>query len=243
MRLVAWNCNMALHRKADALLRLNPDVAVISECAEPDILRLRGDADWIEAEPVWVGQNPNKGLAVFTFNGFAAHLDNAYLRTLRYIAPVHITGRQKFNLLAVWAQNASAGMTRKRQAGPLRRALTKYKDFMSAENVAIAGDFNNNVIWDKPGRLMNHQAIVAKLGEQGLASAYHETTGEPQGEETVPTHYWRDRRKDGPTYHIDYIFLPRPWCGALRHFSVGSFEEWCGSGLSDHVPIVVDVRI
>jgi hypothetical protein len=23
--------------------------------------------------------------------------------------------------------------------------------------------------------------------------------------------------------------------------SVGSFESWCGAGLSDHVPIVVDV--
>ena len=31
MRLVAWNCNMALHRKFEALQSLNPDVAVISE--------------------------------------------------------------------------------------------------------------------------------------------------------------------------------------------------------------------
>ena len=30
MRLVAWNCNMALHRKFDALLALRPDVAIIS---------------------------------------------------------------------------------------------------------------------------------------------------------------------------------------------------------------------
>jgi len=24
--------------------------------------------------------------------------------------------------------------------------------------------------------------------------------------------------------------------------SVGTFEDWCGAGLSDHVPIVVDVK-
>jgi len=59
MRLVAWNCNMALDRKVDRLLALNPDIAVISECAEPARLRARG-ADWIEGEPVWVGRNLHK---------------------------------------------------------------------------------------------------------------------------------------------------------------------------------------
>ena len=70
MRLVVWNCAMALHRKADALLRLEPDVALVCECAEPARLRQRGDADWIETEPVWIGENPNKGLAILAFNGF-----------------------------------------------------------------------------------------------------------------------------------------------------------------------------
>jgi hypothetical protein len=30
VRIVAWNCNMALERKVEALLDLAPDVAVIS---------------------------------------------------------------------------------------------------------------------------------------------------------------------------------------------------------------------
>ena len=38
MRLVAWNCAMALHRKLPALPALVPDLAVISECAHPDII-------------------------------------------------------------------------------------------------------------------------------------------------------------------------------------------------------------
>ena len=243
MRLVAWNCNMALHRKDDALLRLRPDVAVISECAHPEKLCSRGNCDWIEGEPVWVGHNPDKGLAVFTFNGFAARLGRAYGPNLKHIAPVDITGTVEFNLLAVWAQNASAGVTRKHQLGPLRRALARYEAFLSAGPAVVAGDFNNNAIWDRAGWRINHMPAVAKLEKFGLHSVYHEITGELQGEESIPTHYWRDRRKDGPTYHIDYIFMPDPWFDAVTEFHVGSFEEWCGSSLSDHVPVVVDVAL
>jgi hypothetical protein len=31
MRIVAWNCNMALDRKVDTLLGLAPDIAIIGE--------------------------------------------------------------------------------------------------------------------------------------------------------------------------------------------------------------------
>ena len=57
-----------------------------------------------------------------------------------------------------------------------------------------------------------------------------------------PTLYWRDRTKDGPTYHIDYVFLPTPWIGRAK-VDIGSFEAWCGAGFSDHVPVIVDVDI
>lgn len=242
MRLVAWNCAMALHRKADALLALEPDVAVVSECADPAILRARGaPAVLLDTAPIWIGDNPNKGLAVFTFNGFSARLDGAYLPYLRYIAPVHIEGPMRFRLLAAWAQNASAGTNRKHQLGPLRRSLGKYREFLDAHDVVVAGDLNNNVIWDRPGWRVNHVKVAEALAAMGLHSAYHAITGERPGAETAPTHYWRDRRKDGPTYHIDYIFAPGGWLDRVRHFSVGSFEDWCGNGLSDHVPLVLEV--
>ena len=234
---------MALHRKADALLSLRPDIAVVAECASPERLRSASRWDWIEGDPVWLGRNPAKGLAVLAFNGYRASLAEGFSPHLRYIAPVHIAGPVGFNLLAVWAQNASAGVTRKHQPGPLRLAMRRYHDFLSGGPTAIAGDFNSNAIWDKPGWRINHMTMVEKLRELGLRSAYHEITGERQGEETVPTHYWRDRRKDGPTYHIDYVFLPEGWFAAVKNFTVGTFEEWCGSGLSDHVPLVVDLDL
>jgi exodeoxyribonuclease-3 len=231
---------MALHRKLDALLRLQPDIAIVCECAEPR--RLAG-LDGLAGEPVWIGDNRTKGLAVFAFNGYAVRLADPFYPTLRHVAPIHVTGPAACNLLAVWAQNGSGGVSRKHQLGPLRRALTKYRGFLSERPSIVAGDFNNNVLRHRPGWRINHLNAVAALESLGLASAYHALRGEPQGSESVPTLYWRDRRKDGPTYHIDYVFLPQrllPW---VRELAVGTFEDWCGSGLSDHVPIVVDVGL
>ena len=234
---------MALHRKLGALRSLRPDVAVISECAEPE--RFLRKSGLLEAEPemVWIGANPNKGLAVLAFNGFRVALAEEYDPLLRFIAPIEVTGPVAFNLLAVWAQNFSDGVRRKDQAGPFRMALDRYREFLTACPSVAAGDFNNNVFWDRPGWPINHAEAVDILCRYGLISAYHETWNEQQGGESTPTHYWRDRKKDGPTYHIDYIFLSRAWSRRIREMKVGAFEDWCGSGLSDHVPLVVDIAI
>ena len=244
MRIVAWNCNMALERKLELLLALDPDIAVISECAEPDRLRLRSKVAWLEGEPVWVGRNPHKGLAVFAFNGYSVRLADGYQPSLRYIAPVHVEGPARCNLLAVWAQNASAGSIRKHQLGPLRRALSRYRAFLGESPAIVAGDLNSNTIWDKPGWRINHSTKVRILEQSfGLVSAYHSIRGEPHGQESEPTLYWRDRTKDGPTYHIDYVFVPSIWIEKVRELTIGTFETWCGPGLSDHVPVVVDVDV
>jgi hypothetical protein len=95
----------------------------------------------------------------------------------------------------------------------------------------------------RPGWRINHSAKVAIVERLGLVSAYHRLRNEPHGQETEPTLYWRDRRKDGPTYHIDYIFLPIPWIAKVRDLRLGTFEDWCGSGLSDHVPIVAEIDL
>jgi len=243
MRLVAWNCNMALHRKLAALMALKPDVAVLSECASPARLLERLGPGTLDCEPIWVGANRDKGLAVLGFNGYRARLaDDVYRKSLRFIAPVRIEGPLRFNLLAVWAQNFSDGIRRKRQPGPLRLALTRdYRAFLGAGPAIVAGDFNNNIFWDRPGYLINHSHTVALLENYGLVSAYHHARGEAQGAESEPTLYWRDRLKDGPTYHIDYVFVPRTWAAGIREMSVGTFDDWCGARLSDHVPLVVDV--
>jgi len=243
MRLIAWNCAGAFHRKIDALMALRPDVAVVSECAEPEVLAAKCELPAFSAAPIWTGKNPNKGLAVLFFNDVQARLHSRFHGDLPWIAPIEITAPRRINLLAVWAQNASAGNLRKANPGPLRRGVEFYRRFLTEDDAVIAGDFNNNIFWDKPGWAMNHQDTVDRLGDHGLVSAYHAATGEAQGEETVPTHYWRDRKKDGPTYHIDYIFMPERWVDGTYQMRVEAFEPWTGKGLSDHVPLVLDVAL
>ena len=243
MRLVFWNCNGAFHRKSDAVLALDPDIAVISETATPELLAKRGIALPGDAQMLWTGTKPNKGLGVVAFNGYRIARAEPFHPTLHHLLPVHVTGPETCNLLAVWAQNASGGNTRKHQLGPLRRGLTKYRAFLSDGPTILGGDLNNNKYWDRPGWRMNHMKMVERAQSLGLVSAYHTVTGEADGAETQPTHYWRDRKKDGPTYHIDYAFVPANRVHAIHEMRIGTFEDWCGNGLSDHVPVIIDVDL
>ncbi len=233
---------MALHRKFPALLALEPDIAIVGECAEPEIVRAKLAAA-PECREIWIGTNPNKGLGVFAFGDYRLRLIDAFDASLHYIAPIEVTGPHPFNLLAVWAQNANENQRKKDIPGPLRDALDLYREFLTARPAIVTGDTNNNVIWDKPDWPMNWATTVEVLEGFGLHSAYHHTTGEAQGAETTPTLYWRDRVKDGPTYHIDYTFLSEAWLAHLDAFTIGGFEDWCGSGLSDHVPLIADLKL
>ena len=230
---------MAFHRKVDALLSERPDIAIVGECASPEVLGAKADLRRL-GEMVWVGDNPQKGLAVFARNGYVAELDDAYDPGLHHLAPIRITGAHRFNLLAVWAKNLSGGNYRKDQPGPLRLGLDRYRDFLTETDLVVGGDLNNNRIWDRPGWPINHMTAVDLLGDLGLASAYHHLRGEAHGKERTPTIYWRDRTLGGPRYHIDYVFVPEPWLDSAT-LRVGSFRKWVGTGLSDHVPLLLDV--
>lgn len=237
MRFVVWNCNMALHRKMMALASLAADIAVVPECADPQ----QGEPhDPSRTRVVWVGENPKKGLGVFASDGFELSLHSSYSSSHRIFAPIEVRGRHRFNLLAVWSFNDRKLQKIKGQPGAILRALEAYDEFCREAPLIVAGDFNNNVGWDRPRGTNNHSAAVESLALHGLVSAYHATRNVVFGEELEPTHYWRERKKDRPCYHIDYIFLPKRWMPSLREISLGSFEEWCGNGLSDHVPLIAD---
>jgi hypothetical protein len=38
MSIVVWNCNMALQDKYEPLLALGPDIAIVAECANVDLM-------------------------------------------------------------------------------------------------------------------------------------------------------------------------------------------------------------
>jgi exodeoxyribonuclease-3 len=228
---------MALHKKYVHLLSLRPDVAVIPECADPGLVAKLAPgfvpswSDWIE------GNSRHKGLAVFCFGEFRGRRSPLYREDFPYIIPIHIEGPVQFNLLAVWAQYKKPNSFKAR-LGPVRRALSAYQGFIKERPTIIAGDFNDNAIWHREGRLDNHLFNVRELAALGLRSGYHHARNVEQGDEEEPTLYWRDRKRDGPSYHIDYCFVPENW--KISDVTVGRFED--SVGLSDHVPLTVEME-
>ena len=236
---------MALHRKIDALMALHPDIAVIPEAAEPERLLDRAPA-LAKASLVWVGRNPHKGLLLAGFGATRLAFNRRrHDGRLHWMAPVAVSGLPGMDapvhLLGVWAQNASEGNLRKDNPGFLQRALRRYRRFLRAAPAVVAGDFNNHVQWDRPGWRINHANEIRALARLGLVSAYHLSRGVEAGNEPEPTFYWRRRAVDG--YHIDYVFMPEYWSTYAFDVTVGKYEDWTGSGLSDHVPLVLEMTM
>ncbi|HLZ27356.1 MAG TPA: endonuclease/exonuclease/phosphatase family protein [Chloroflexota bacterium] len=244
MRLVAWNCRSGIHRKLEALHALAPDVAIIPECCNLEILARKAPG-LAPTSALWIGANPNKGLGVFSFGPHHLERDDAYDPSISYALPVRVSGLgpdrtgERFHLVALWAHHGVVG-TRMSTTGPTLQALAAYESFLLARPSIVAGDFNNHVRWDKVGKAWNHANTVAAFERLGFVSAYHEFLGLEQGAEQHPTFYWRTRSADGPTYHIDYVFVPRASVGRLQSVAVGSRADWIATGLSDHVPLILD---
>lgn len=244
MRIVVWNCAMKLAgKKLMSLENLQPDIAIVPECACPD--KLWGKQPLLAPIPMdWIGEDENKGLGVLAFNGYRVLRHRAYDPSLRWMLPVEIKGPVNFHLLGVWAMNHRIPKTADEElTGQPLKAVERYQKFLSTSPSVVAGDFNNTIRWDHGTKSTNHAHLVAGLERLGLASAYHVGRGELQGKETSPTLYWQKRTLDGPKYHVDYCFLPLEWCSHLRQVEVGSFDDWVGSRLSDHVPLIVDVDV
>jgi hypothetical protein len=215
MRVVVWNCNRGLagEGKTKILSDLDADIAVVAESAAGALP---------EGRSVWAGTNRSKGLGVISRSD-VPRIAACYDDSLRWFIPVQFD-KSRIKLLAVWAFNH-----RDRLGGrsTLAAAVDRYSDFLSACDVIIAGDMNNNLVWDTPG----HHSFVdatSQLDALGYASAYHDFFDEAYGSETRPTF----RHSSGRMHHIDYCFLPKSWLRST-HVEVGPFA-------GDHTPLVVD---
>jgi exodeoxyribonuclease-3 len=241
VRLVAWNCRSAFHRKVEHLTRLTPDVAIVAECASLEILTSKA-GELAATSALWVGINPSKGLGVFSFGQYRLMRDDVYDPRITYALPIRVEGPTTFHLLAVWAHYGLAPL-RMSTRGPTLRALTAYRNFLRAQPSVVAGDLNNHVRWDRPGKAWSHAKGVAACARLGLVSAYHAFEGVDHGAERHLTFFWRTRADDGPAYHIDYVFVPRASVCRLRCVTIGSRSEWIDTGFSDHAPVIVDVDL
>src|SRR5712692_9910875 len=110
MRLVAWNCRSGFHRKLEALRGLAPDVAIIPECGSLETLHTKAPG-LTPTSALWIGDNPNKGLGVFSFGADRLVRDDTYDASIQYALPVRVEGpgRTAFHLVAVWAHHGLSG--------------------------------------------------------------------------------------------------------------------------------------
>jgi hypothetical protein len=139
MRFVAWNCVHAFRRKTGHLLRLSPDIAVISEARKECLDALDGSS----TSTVWAGDQRAKGLAIVGFNGWRI----ASCETLRaeqwFLPTIAQRGATKVQIVGVWVKPA------KGYVAPTLRALQTLQGFIAGAPTIVAGDFNQSVRFDR----------------------------------------------------------------------------------------------
>lgn len=228
-RIVSWNCAQAAHQKLDALMSLKPDVAILPECAMPDVLRSKCSLQCESFE--WVGRNRHKGLAVLSFGDYRLARATNWNESFSYLLPVHVSGPVEINLLATWAFGPSDPPTVIPNSANLPKAVSQYSEFLSAPWAVMAGDFNAGAIFDRKTRPM-FRSLARDLASRGLHSVLHRHHGWEFGAKPEPTFY--DRSKQDAPFHIDYVFSNRP--ASAVH--IGAKSDW--RALSDHMPLVID---
>ena len=232
MRFVAWNCNGGFRKKIDAVLNLNPDVAVVSEAKESCLAALDGNA----TSYVWAGKSGSKGIAIIAFHGWRLAKIEHEVSDNWFVPLVATKGNQKVPIVAVWVKRADDGYVK-----PTLRALRSLGEFIGANPTFILGDFNQSVRFDKghgPGR--RFQDVIAAFDALNLRSAWHADSGDAHGAEGAPTLHWK-WQADSP-YHVDYAFVPSSLVSATR-VGIGKFEDYVATKLSDHVPLTIDVDL
>ena len=228
---------MAFRKKKEQALKLKPDILIIQECEDPS-----RKGKWEEFNNyVWVGDNPNKGIGIFSKKNYEIEkLNDLKIDYSKYVIPVKIKGdNQELKLFAIWAMNNKEDR-KKRYIGQVYTAINHYDEFIDS-NTIIAGDFNWNYIWDESpdsplyGNLNDTTKI---LNNKGLFSVYHNLRKNEFGEELSPTFYMY--RKINRPYHIDYIFIHEDKFDYIKDFWIGKYENWID--YSDHMPLFIEIE-
>lgn len=227
---------MAFRKKAKFILTEQPDILVVPECENPDKLIFENDLNK-PTDLFWFGQNPNKGLGVFSYSDFKIELLSMHNPEFRYVVPLSVSS-DKINLtiFAIWAQKPEKHDCYTEQVW---NAVPFYSELLDNENIILAGDFNSSSIWDKPNRVFNHSNLVDFLKSKNIYSTYHTYKKEEQGKETAPTLFMH--RKIERPYHIDFCFASNNLIDRLKCVEVGTYESW--TKYSDHKPLTVTFEL
>jgi hypothetical protein len=158
MRIVVWNCKMALSRKRQHLYDLHPDIAVIPECSRNCLNLCLQD----NFEGRWFGDNPRKGLGVLVAKPL--QIGSAEKPRSKWVVPMEILGGPRdLQLIAVWTTLVRSSLA-KGYIGQLSKAIADNPQWFDDKPTILAGDFNSNKIWDDMRKKTgNHSTVVSAL--------------------------------------------------------------------------------
>jgi exodeoxyribonuclease III len=234
MKLISWNCQGAFRKKAEFILKENPDVLIIQECENPENLFFNSKIK-LPNEFLWFGENKNKGVGVFSYSDYKFKLLDEYNSEFKIVIPILVYNEQtSFTLFAICANNPQD--KNNQYIGQVWKAINFYATILTDNSTILIGDFNSNKIWDKKQKIGNHSDVVERLKQKNIFSVYHKYFKEEQGKEQQPTFYLY-RHKDKP-YHIDYCFVSAEIFEKLIDIKIGSYGYWTQH--SDHSPIIVE---
>jgi endonuclease/exonuclease/phosphatase family metal-dependent hydrolase len=234
MRLVTWNCRIGgFRRKAKHIALLRPDVLAVQEVEPIDnVLLFAGDYQPTYRDRMGDPAYPRRAIGMFSYT-------ETELRAVDTVAPMYGFRRYEahrgdlaFQVIGVWTTATRSVETSYRQA---HVGLCQNRTWIGQRPTLILGDFNGNGSF----KGKNWTELTNLATSLGLVSAYHEYFSERYGAETRQTHFHHGKEAHG--FHLDYCFLPKAWMEHVTKVDVGTCGDW--QGLSDHVPLIVDLDI
>lgn len=227
MKLLTWNCSDDLDQAVHFVEDMKADLLVIQNCppfSKNTTRRLQSRV----CDFVWSGGIRGNGIGVVVKRpGLSIQRAPIRCEFDESLLPLVVDGR--WPLLAVWAGHKSG-------VGLLWRFLQDHAAFLRNPCAMVVGDLNSNRRTDMWRGWLNHQALVEKLHDLGLRSAYHEIFAEGQGDETAATSYRNKNMHEGS--HTHYAFAGTGW--NVEDFRIGDPGRWLG--YSDHMPIAITLR-
>jgi exonuclease III len=234
MRLMTWNCRVGgFRKKAKHIAPFRPDVLAVQEVEPLDnVLLFAGDEQPTFRDRIGDPAFLRRAIGVFSYTDVElAPVDRA---ACQYCFRRHQVrrGALSFQVVAVWTWATESRETAYRQAID---GVREHSSWISQAPTVILGDFNDNGSY----RGTRWSELLELLQPLGLVSAYHEHFQEPFGSETRPTHYFKGIQSS--PFHLDYCFVPKDWARHIKDVHVGAYDEW--RGVSDHVPLIVDLDL
>jgi endonuclease/exonuclease/phosphatase family metal-dependent hydrolase len=225
VRLATWNSHSSLGSKWGAVEALDADVITVQECGPGTKDQVEGRTGWTCE---WQVGRYRKGVAVLARYPYEIEIREGAEPCL---VSTMISGRNglRFRFVGFWAMTP----THSEDDGYPQQA-TRMIEQLPHDGIptVVAGDFNAS------SRNVHHLKNVERLAALGMVSAYHsfhDTDHRAPWLHATSYHHWQ---KSLP-FHMDYVFVPDRWL--IETVEVGTFENYPGRRLSDHVPIVASL--